>query len=967
MALESGSRLGRYEVRALLGAGGMGEVHLAYDHDLEREVAVKVLQPGDESPDRARRFLQEARAASALNHPNVATVYEIGVHEGLRFIVMELVPGEPLRARLRRGAISQDDAVAIAMQIAAGLAAAHGAGIIHRDIKPENIMIRPDGLAKILDFGLAKLREIRDDGSTALRTGTGVTMGTLSYMSPEQLSGDSVTPAADVFSFGILLYEMLSGRRPYEGNTPSEIAAAILTKHPKALTVPQKLSGIVMRALEKSPDERFSNAGEMLDELQKLTGAPIVAVPARQRSRTLLAAATVVLVVMGALAWTTARSIRIQRALESITTAERLLRERDYPGAYETAAAAVSILPMEQRLRDVIEMSSESATFETDPPGASVYLESFIPAGKRFGAGTTPFTIPNLPLADYIVTCEKPGYATARLPLAQYPMFGDGQMVPPRPARLSVRLFQTEKVPHEMVAVSGGEYKLTGSQRMSGAPVQLEDFLIDRFEVSNDDFEAFVRDGGYRRPELWQTLPFAEVGTSFRDTTRLPGPRMWAGGAPPPGLGNHPVTGVTWHEASAFARWKGKQLPTVYQWEKASRYLFSYGPAGNFPWGLLSPGVDTTDRMNFNGRGTLPVDSMRFGISPYGAHHMAGNVSEWMRNPLPPGFAVRGGSWNDALYSFGRTSAFPAMYASTELGFRLVKPLAGDGQDQGEFALSPAGFAPKYQPVDDEEFEELRSIYEYERTPLTARVTERIDHADWTRERVEYEVDGRTVPAYLYLPKNFPRPLQVVHYSPAGDVTSGFRSLDKSVEASLAPVIRGGRAIFAVVMTGFMGRPHQEGTRRPDSRSVQFADYTAREVKEMMRGVDYLETRPDIDRARICFYAFSAGAGSGVVLAGVEHRYRSVLIMGSGIWPSEVTDIAAANRIHFAPRIKGPILMVQGRYDESAPLESMARPLFNLMREPKRLEIYEGSHMPTQAVQIPIINKWLDETLGKLD
>ena len=225
MSLSPGTRLGRFEVRSLLGSGGMGEVYLAYDHDLEREVAVKVLRDTSDP----RRFVQEAKAASGLHHPNVAHVYEIGSHDNFRFIAMELVRGETLRERLSRGPMPVADAIEIAMQIAAALGAAHHAGIVHRDIKPENVIITPDGYVKVLDFGLAKLREIRgDDAATLLKTSPGVAMGTIGYMAPEQLVGSDVTPAADVFSLGVVMYEMVAGRRPFDGLTSTEIVQAIL-------------------------------------------------------------------------------------------------------------------------------------------------------------------------------------------------------------------------------------------------------------------------------------------------------------------------------------------------------------------------------------------------------------------------------------------------------------------------------------------------------------------------------------------------------------------------------------------------------------------------------------------------------------------------------------------------------------------------------------------------------------------
>lgn len=969
MNLTSGSRLGRYEVRSLLGAGGMGEVYLAYDHDLEREVAVKVLgEDGADSPDRTRRFEQEAKAASALNHPNVATVYEIGSHDHFRFIAMELVPGENLRDRLRHGAMPIDEVLAIGTQIAAGLAAAHEQGIVHRDIKPENVIIRPDGYAKVLDFGLAKLRQLRDDdAATLLKTATGVRMGTLGYMAPEQLSGGDVTPAADVFSFGVVLYEMISGRRPFEGATATEVATAILSKSPQPLKAPPKLAAIVTKSLSKNADSRYPTASEMLHELRGISGAPVsLPSPAVRSGKPLIAAIVTALIIIGAIAtWMINRATRMRNTERAVTNAERLLQQRAFPEAYRAATSALTFAADDERLHNIITRSSEQLAVDSNPPGAAVFARRYRAPDTPIRLGTTPLKT-RMPLADYLLSIEKQGFAPAVRPVPMYPLYSGGEQAPTKPENVSVKLVDAAKVPPDMVPVDAGEYQLKGWNRPSNLAVQLRAFLVDRYEVSNADYEEFVRAGGYRRPELWKTLPFGEVAR-FRDSTGLPGPRSWIGGAPPAGREKHPVTDVNWHEASAFAAWKGKALPTIYQWEKAARWPKERGIAASFPWGLMAEGVDASDRMNFNGQGTMPVDTMPFGASPYGAVHMAGNVSEWTRNPDPPGYAVRGGSWNDALYTFGRTGAYPAMYSSPELGFRCVKPMEGDDRDQGEFALSPSGFVPKYQPVDDETFAVIRTRYEYAKTPLNARVVETIDAGDWTREKIEYQVAGRTVPAYLYLPKGFRRPLQVVHFSPAGDVYNGWRTLPHAVENQLAPLIRGGRAVFAIVMEGFIERPHPAGFTDLDTRSPEFVDYTARLVTEMRRGIDYLETRRDVDASKMAFLAVSAGSWQGVILAAVENRYRSVLFIGTGIKPNEVTDTPAANRINFVPHIAAPKLMLQGRYDESAPLQSNAEPLYHLMREPKRLELFEGGHVPSKNIAIPAMTRWFDQTLGRVE
>jgi eukaryotic-like serine/threonine-protein kinase len=950
MNLTPGTRLGRFEVREALGAGGMGEVYSAWDHDLEREVAIKVLRYGaQESADRVRRFIQEARAASALNHPNVAHVYEIGSQDDVRFIAMEMVPGETLRERLRSGAMPLDDALNVITQIAAALAAAHSAGIIHRDIKPENVIVRPDGYAKVLDFGLAKLRDSRgDDAATIVRTNTGVAMGTLAYMAPEQFGGDEITPASDVYSLGVVLHELVTGRRPAEG----QIA-----------TMPAKIEPIINKATAKNPRERYPTAVEMHRDLQAIRREAPAPRPTWK-----VWAAVAVLAIIAAAAWMLLESQKRRNGEKFLADAQTRLERRDHAAAYELASLASSLLPDDDRPRDLLVRTSDEIEFKSVPSGAAVYLQRFKGPSARTRAGTTPLRMARVPLADYVVTIEKPGYAPAVRPLALSPFYiEDTEVRRPHPD-LEVKLVETSAVPPEMVYVNGGRHRLRGWSRPSDREIELDDFLIDRFEVSNRDFEAFVRAGGYRRRELWKhpfvdgetRLSFDQAMARFRDTTGLPGPRNWSGGAPPSGLELHPVTGVTWYEAEAYAAWRGKKLPSVYQWEKAARYpVPAPGPTTALPFANLPEGVDATERANFNGRGTMPVDSMPFGLSGSGALHMAGNVSEWCRNPHTPGHAVVGGSWQDAIYAFGRVAAYPGFFASPTLGFRCAK---GDGES-GAFALTREAAVPVFHPAGDPEYAQLRSRYDYEKRPVNGRVVERIETADWIREKIVYQSGHEQVPAYLYLPKGYPPPFQVIHFSPAGDVVSGIRTLPASIELRMTPLVRGGRAIFSVVSEGFIGRPRRR-PRNLDLASAEYVDDVIQAVTELRRGLDYLESRPDVDRTRIAFYAPSAGSWNGLILAAVEPRYRSVAFMGTGIQASEVSTAAIANRIHFAPRIAVPKLMIQGRYDESDPLITMAEPMFKILREPKRMEIFEGGHIAPVSLFIPLMQSWLDETLG---
>ena len=284
MALAAGSRLGPYEILGQIGAGGMGEVYRAKDPRLGREVAIKVLPATfSQDADRLRRFEQEAKAAGVLNHPNITAVYDIGSHDDAPYVVQELLEGETLRSELAGGRLSPRKAIDRALQIAHGLAAAHEKGIVHRDLKPENLFVTRDGRVKILDFGLAKLTH-QEEGSqvTNLPTATagtepGVVLGTLGYMSPEQVRGRSADARSDIFSFGAILYEMLSGKRAFHGDSAADTMSAILKEDPPDLSVTNQnispgLERIVRHCLEKNPEQRFHSAHDLAFDLEALSG-----------------------------------------------------------------------------------------------------------------------------------------------------------------------------------------------------------------------------------------------------------------------------------------------------------------------------------------------------------------------------------------------------------------------------------------------------------------------------------------------------------------------------------------------------------------------------------------------------------------------------------------------------------------------------------------------------------------------
>lgn len=274
--LTAGSNIAHYRVISRLGEGGMGAVYLADDTRLGRRVALKVLPANVAAdPERMHRFVQEAKLASALTHPNVAYIYEIGDDAGLRFLAMEYVEGEALSARLARGPLALSELLSVAIQVADALDDAHSKGIIHRDIKPSNLMLTPRGYVKVLDFGLAKLQKVENRDETQVMTSAGVVMGTVAYMSPEQALGRDMDHRTDLFSLGVVLYEMATARLPFPGATPSETMARILNAQPEAMArfnyeLPEALDRVVRKCLEKDRERRYQSARELQVDLKSL-------------------------------------------------------------------------------------------------------------------------------------------------------------------------------------------------------------------------------------------------------------------------------------------------------------------------------------------------------------------------------------------------------------------------------------------------------------------------------------------------------------------------------------------------------------------------------------------------------------------------------------------------------------------------------------------------------------------------
>jgi formylglycine-generating enzyme required for sulfatase activity/tRNA A-37 threonylcarbamoyl transferase component Bud32/pimeloyl-ACP methyl ester carboxylesterase len=962
--------VGRYRIERELGAGAMATVYLAEDLKHHRRVALKVLRPELAVALDADRFLREIEVTAGLQHPHILPLFDSGEADGLLFYVMPFVAGKSLRDRLlREGRLPLGDAVGIARDVAAALTVAHAHGIVHRDIKPENILLE-DGEALVADFGIALARASVGE---ARLTASGLSVGTPIYMSPEQILGEkSIDGRSDVYALGGVLFEMLTGEPPFTGSTAQAILGQNLTAAPPSARVrrgdvPQEVDAAIRRAMAKDPAERFATPREL---------AEACAIPVRGRPsrRWVVAASLAVVALATAVAYPLWQSARAERARSLLPTITALATEGRYVEAYALARSAERRLGTDTALARIFDTVADQLTVTTDPPGADVHIQRVPEDGDvdsdSVHLGRTPIVRVRLPRADYRVVVRRDGYAPhermVSSALARMETGSSGRRV-----ELALALQPADSVPPDMVAVPGGRYRMVSPDLPIGLEAGLQPFFLDRFEVTNEQFADFVRSGGYRAREWWVSDESAGVRIGgFVDRTGLPGPRDWVNQAPASGTERHPVTGVSWHESAAYCAYRGKRLPTLFEWEKAARDGQFTQRGVNMPWGAQTAATRTEHRANFGGSGPAPVDAFPFGISPFGVYAMAGNVKEWLANPVTGGFAVAGGSWQDPAYLFSEVGAVADTAATAGIGLRCARIASGTSTsgDQGGGRVQIVPTTPEYRSVDPATFRTLLTHYRYDRRPANARIVERVETGDWTRERIWFDgVGNDSVLAYLYLPSRAQKPFQTIVYV-ASSAAFFFEPVWQATEHDVGPMIRAGRAVLAVVLKGMLERPFPTGSSMPPPPSVGFRDLMVQHATEMRLGMDYLETRDDIDAERLAYQGLSLGAGSRLTLAAVDDRFKSVVLVGAGIDERMHPTLPEAANFNFAPYIRPPKLLLNGRNDEEHPWLTRAKPLWDLLREPKELVLIDGAgHHPPVEERVRPINAFLDRTLGPVD
>jgi serine/threonine protein kinase/dienelactone hydrolase len=971
---------GKYRIIDEIGRGGMGIVYKAEDIKLKRSVALKFLPPHFmDSPELKERFIIEAQAAAALSHPNICVVHEVGEADDRSFIAMEYVEGETLRDKIKKGPLNPKTAIDIAIQIAAGLSEAHRKGIIHRDIKSANIMVTDKGQAKVMDFGLAKLR----GGSSLTRSQT--TLGTVAYMSPEQARGEDVDGRTDLWSLGIVLYEMLTGELPFKGDRDLSIIYSIVHEEPKSLTgrkpsIPPELQHVVARALKKNREARYPSAETLLADLKKFQEAlqlaasgvlnvktlgrrirnPRIAVPA--------IAVLAVLTFVGVRFFNHRADVRWARNV-ALPEIEKLIGQNDVwrnlSGAFRLAEKTEALIPSDPKLAILLSKCSLNVNIRTEPSGAKIFIKDYtVPQDEWTYLGISPIEKRRLPTGIFRWKMEKESYDTVLAAASTWGLdLGTQDILVPQD--LTRILDRRGSIPPGMVRVTGAET----------AAGKLEDFFIDTYEVTNRQYKEFAGHGGYRDRKYWKQnivkegreLGWEAAVKEFVDQTGQPGPSTWQAGDYPEGQGDYPVSGISWYEAAAYAEFAGKALPTGAHWGIArgeSTTLIQFPQLGGFA--LIAP------YSNFQGKGLVAVGSLP-GMTPYGAFDMAGNVREWCSNETLQGRLIRGGAWGDPTYMFDVQSQAPALDRSPKNGFRCA--LYPDPAK-----IPPAVFAAvklpeavdyyKIKPVPDSVFQVYRDLYSYDKTDLRARVETTKSGPDWIREKISLDAayGGERVTAYLFLPRNAAPPYQTIVYFPgsASALQRSSENIESYYEYSmfLSFLVKNGRAVLYPVYKGTFerGSDATDAVLFGDVNARSYAELTIQEIKDLRRSVDYLQTRPDIDGRKLAYYGLSWGGW--VVIPVLEERFKTVIFVAGGIVGSARAEI---NDINFLGRFKAPALMLNGRYDTLNRLDTAIKPMFDLLGTPadqKRLILYETDHIPPMNEMIKESLAWLDKYLG---
>ena len=622
---------------------------------------------------------------------------------------------------------------------------------------------------------------------------------------------------------------------------------------------------------------------------------------------------------------------------------------------FDMATQIESVLPGDPALVKLWPEISTTVSMETEPAGAEVFWKDYDkPDAEWRLAGVTPIKDVRLPRSYLRMEIRKAGYQTVEY------------AGPPLNRRLGPEIAQVKldargSLPENMVRIPKGVagMAIVGLEKNAGKVVP--DFFMDKFEVTNKQFKAFVDAGGYTKKAYWnyailnggKEIPWSAAMQRFTDRTGRVGPASWEAGSYLDNKEDHPVTGISWYEAAAYAAYAKKQLPTIFHWSRAA---------------ATSRTQFIVPLSNFGGKSTTPVGSLS-GFNSFGVYDLAGNAREWIFNQgdSQEKRFIMGGGWNDPTYSFNDGYTQPALDRGLANGFRCIKEISAEAATTILVRPVPSEFRDyaKEKPADDKSFAIYARQYSYDKTPLDSKIEPTLDRESWNAEIVEINTgyNKERMQVYVYLPKKFMAPLQAVIYFPGSGAIHS-RKFVPEANGSVDFIIKSGRALVVPVYKGTHQRHDELASDLPDE-SVLYKDHVIMWRKDIGRTIDYLETRSDIQADKVAFLGWSWGGYMGGIIPAVEKRIKVVVLNVGGMVMQK--SLPEVDQINFLPRISQPVLMLNGKHDMYFPLETSQKPMFNLLGTPakdKKMIVYDAGHLVPRTDFIKETLGWLDTYLG---
>jgi formylglycine-generating enzyme required for sulfatase activity/dienelactone hydrolase len=710
---------------------------------------------------------------------------------------------------------------------------------------------------------------------------------------------------------------------------------------------------------------------EFVERVRVLTsaGAPPApraqpAAPAKSNSgrtgrfKALALAIPAVLLIIGGLlltaSWHKKEHARNELLPEIQTAAATLFRSNRQ--VFDKAVEAGKSLPNDPSLAKLWPSIASTISIETEPAGAEVFWKDYdTPAADWRSAGVTPFKDVRVPKDFLRLEVRKAGYQTIELAAPKLSL-----TIRPIVEHLTMNLLGS--LPENMVRIpkSKTDMEIIGLEKYG--PREVPEFLIDKFEVTNKQFKAFVDAGGYTNAAYW-TVPILDGGKAipldtallkFTDRTGRKGPATWEAGTYPDGMENHPVTGVSWYEAAAYAAFAQKQLPTVFHWAAV---------ADTWRSEFVLP------LSNFSGKSTSAVGSLP-GFSTFGIYDLAGNAREWTFNQSGDSdqHFILGGGWTDPSYAFNDSFTQRALDRSESDGFRCIKELPGDSSSAAlrqSISMEFRDYA-RERPVNDATFANFARQFTYDKTPLDAKLDRTLESEAWRAEVVSIDAgyNKERLTVYIFLPKNYSGRLQpVVYFSGSnGFHESKFDAM--MINNRMQFIMKSGRALIFPINKGTYER--EDGTKSDlQDTTVRYKDHVIMWVKEFSRTIDYLETRKDMHADKVAYLGISWGGFMGGIIPAIEKRIKVVVLNVGGMEMEQA--LPEVDQINYLPRITQPVLMLNGTYDMFFPVESAQKPMFRFLGTPqaqKRMVVYASGHVvpPTEFIKETLA--WLDTYLG---